>query len=1086
MTGKFVSFFGSLLLLGALAVGAFGQMTGGRVAGTVTDSTGAVVTGAKVTLSSPTTGQTLTTQTSGSGLYVFPNVAVGDYTVTVEGDGFQPVRREVRVALNQESVADAVMQVGAVAGTMEVSAASGALVSTDNSQLGRGYGDRQALSLPIFGNQNALALLAPNVVEQAAGVSGVGGAVGGARPRGNVFNVDGVDNNDPSVTGPSTKVIQDAVQEFTLLSNNFNAEFGAGAGGQFNTITKTGTNQYRGSAFLYLQNEGFNAAPSLASRQFFRDERFGGTFGGPVVKDKLFFFGAYQRERIRQRAISTKYSAPTADGLQQIAALPGASQFVVDLLRNNLTLAPTSNRTQTVLGSAVPFGDVVLGVPAGSTEDLFQVNIDHLPNARDQFRHRFSFGRLRAEQMGGGNANFNNLAAYDTRLFSSTWVRAVSSSLINDARFAYRRVGENYPLKDASAANFPNIVVTQLNLNLGPATSFPQGAPVNNYYQLYDALTWVRGAHSFKFGGEMRRLIWSQHFLQFARGYYDYTDFDQLLRDAAPGNPTSLRGAGSTAFTGNNFQWHGFAQDDWKVRPHLTLNLGVRYEYTTLPRDLAAQQLNALASVPGVIDFRRPRTDRNNFAPRVGFAYSPAWDNAFGQYLFGERGQSAIRAHFGVTHYDLFQNLTLTSMPPQAQQILDLSTAATAFGFDPARPFLQNGGIPNQLVPITSEAQARAATAALIPDRTTPYAMSWTLSFQRELSSSTVLELRYLGTRGRKLPVQLRLNAGLVNESNLVIPTFFAEPAADQLAGLPTLGQVKLMPGTNTRPLSGYGFGTSPVTSYQMAGNSVYDAASVSVTRRFSRDLGFTAAYTFSKTMDDSTAELNSSALNPRRPQDFYNLGGEWARSALDIPHRFAGSLNYDVPYFGGADNRWLKAVFGGYQVNAIFQAQSGQPITVRSGVDSNLNFDNVGDRAILNLNGVRGTSSAVRAVNAAGQTVAMGNNATVAYVAVNPNAEYIQAGVGARAPAGRNTLRTRGFNRTDANFVKGFSFGERGYGLQFGAEISNLFNQRNPTVAGVGPLTAAFATTGNRAFNDYGIGNYPGRLIQLRAKITF
>jgi hypothetical protein len=1086
MTGKIISFFGSLLLLGALSVGAGAQATGGRVAGTVTDAMGAVVAAATVTLSSSATGQTLTTETSAAGQYVFPNVPVGDYTVTVEAADFQTVRREVRVALNQESTADAMLQVGAVAGQMEVSAASGALVSTDNSQLGRSYGDRQALSLPIFGNQNALALLAPNVVEQGAGVPGVGGAVGGARPRGNSFNVDGVDNNDPSVTGPSTKVIQDAVQEFTLLSNNFNAEFGAGAGGQFNTITKTGTNQYRGSAFLYLQNEGLNAAPSLTARQFFRDERFGGTFGGPVVKDKLFFFGAYQRERIRQRAVSTKYSAPTAEGLQQIAALPGASQFVVDLLRHNLALAPASGRTQTVLGAAIPFGDVVTSVPAGSTEDLFQVNVDHLPNARDQFRHRFSFGRLRAEQMGGGGARFNNLAAYDTRLFSSTWVRAVSSSLVNDARLSYRRVGESYPLKDTTAAAFPNLVVTELNLNLGPNPVFPQGAPVNNYYQLYDALTWVRGAHSFKFGGEMRRLVWSQHFLQFARGYYDYSNFDQLLRDEAPGNATSLRGAGGATFTGNNFQWHGFAQDDWRVTPHLTLNLGVRYEYATLPRDLAAQELNALASVPGVIDFRRPRTDRNNFAPRVGFAYSPAWDHAVGKYLFGARGQSAVRAHFGVSHYDLFHNLTLTSMPPQTQQILDLSTAATAFGFDPARPFLQNGGIPNQLVPITTEASARAATAALIPDRTTPYAMSWTLSYQRELSASTALEVRYLGTRGRKLPVQLRLNAGLVNESNLVIPTFFGEPAAEELAGLPTLGQVKLMPGTNTRALSSYGFGTSPVTSYQMAGNSQYDAASVSVTRRFSRDLGFTAAYTFSKTIDDATTELNSSALNPRRPQDFFNLRGERAVSALDIPHRFAASLNYDVPFFNSLSNAWLRGVLGGYQVNAIFQAQSGQPITVRSGVDSNLNFDNVGDRAILNVSGVRGTSSAVRAVNAAGQTVTMGNNTTVAYVAVNPNAEYIQAGVGARATAGRNTLRTFGFNRTDANFVKSFSFGERGYGFQFGAEIANLFNQRNPTVAGVGPLTAAFATTGNRAFNDYGIGNYPGRVIQLRAKITF
>ncbi|HYE72697.1 MAG TPA: TonB-dependent receptor, partial [Blastocatellia bacterium] len=638
--------------MSALAISALGQVTGGRVSGTITDSTGAVISGAAVKLESFSTGQTLTTQTSSAGAYAFPNVPVGTYMMSVESNGFQGIKREVKVVLNQESTSDIALQVNGVSGTVDINAASEALLQTDSSQLGQSYDGTILGSMPFFGNRHAAALLSPNIVEQSAGIQGVGGAVGGTRPRGNTFNLDGIDNNDPSITGPSTKVIPDAVQEFTLLNNNFNAEFGAGAGGQFNTITKSGTNQYHGSGFFYLQNEILNAAPSLVSRQFFRDQRFGGTIGGPIIKDKLFFFGAYSRERIRQRAVSTRYLAPTSAGLDQIASLPGASSFVVDLLRNNLTLASSATGTQTVLGTAVPFGEVVTTVPAGSTDDLFQVNIDHNPNSRDQFRHRFSFGRTRGEQAGGGGAGFNNLLAYDTQLFSSTWVRTFGASLVNDARIAYRRIGENYPLKKASASNFPNIVVTQLNLNLGPNTSFPQGAPVNNYYQLYDALTWIKGRHNFKFGGEMRRLVWSVYFLQFARGNYDYADFDQLVRDQAPGNQ-ALRGAGSSTFTGNNFQYHGFAQDDWKFTPNLTFNIGVRYEYSSLPRDLAAQQLNALASVPGVVDFRKPKTDRNNFAPRVGFAYSPEWNNTVGNVLFGKRGQSAIRAHFGVSYYDL-------------------------------------------------------------------------------------------------------------------------------------------------------------------------------------------------------------------------------------------------------------------------------------------------------------------------------------------------------------------------------------------------------------------------------------------------
>ncbi|HZS09800.1 MAG TPA: TonB-dependent receptor [Blastocatellia bacterium] len=1070
-----------LFLLITTAI-AFGQATGGRVSGTVTDAAGAAIPSANVTITNKATGQVLTTQTTATGSWHFPNLAVGSYTVTISASGFKTSMREAVVALNQESTVGVMLQTGDVTGSADVTASSEALLQTDSSQTGRSYNERQIFELPILGNQYALALLSPNAVATSTGVQGAGGTIGGTRPRGNSFNIDGVDNNDPSVTGPSSKLIQDAVQEFTLLNNNFNAEFGAAAGGQLNTITRSGTNDLHGSAFGYFQNEAFNASPN----PYFRDHRFGGTVGGAMIKNKLFYFGAYQYERIRRDALTSTYLAPTAAGLDQIAAIPGASPFVVDLLRNNLTLAPSATATQTVLGTPdVPFGNVTLGVPAGSGEHLFQTNIDHLPNDRDQFRYRFSFQRNRAEQPGGGNPNFNNLASYDSRLFSATWVRSFTPTLVNDARVAYRRITETYPLKDSSVSNFPNLVVTSLALNLGPNTVLPQGAPANNSYQLADAVSWLHGSHTVKFGAEMRRQIFTQRFLQFSRGYYDYSSFDQLLLDQAPGNPTSFRGVGSDGFTGNQFKYGFFGQDDWKVTPHLTVNAGLRYEYSTLPRDLATQALNAAASVPGVIDFREPRTDKNNFAPRIGFAWSPTVGGKVGRWFFGESNQSVIRANFSMSYYENFYNLYVTSLPPQFQQTLDLATSAAALGYDPARPFLQNGGIPNQLIPLVDTAAARAATNAFIPDQVSPYSMSWVLSYQRELSRSTVLELRYLGTHGRRLPVQLRLNAAPVNESNLLIPTFLSDPTAEQLAGLPTLADVKALPGVAVRQLASEGF-SSNLTSYQFAGTSRYDAASISLTRQFNRGLGFTGAYTWSTTLDDSTVEFGSSAVNPRRPQDFFNLRNERARSALDIPHRFAASFSYDVPFFDKLGNKFLRTAFGGFQIHGIFQAQSGQPITVLSGRDSNLNFDSAGDRTILNLSGASDTSSGVRAIDAAGQTVPLGFKDTVAYVALNPSAQYIVAGPGARSTAGRNTLRTNSFNRTDANIIKTFRLGERGQQFQLGAEFYDLFNQQPRTLSGVGATTAAFATAGNPFFNDYSIGNYTGRAIQLRAKIVF
>ncbi|HYJ45639.1 MAG TPA: TonB-dependent receptor [Pyrinomonadaceae bacterium] len=1089
------------------AAAAWAQATGGRVTGTITDAAGSVVANATITLKSRATGQALTTQSGETGSYNFPNAAVGDYDLTVEAAGFQPAARELKVVLNQETVLNFAVAVGAIKEEVTVTATAEPAVQTENSGQSGSFSSRQVTELPIFNDLTALARLLPNTSEQAAGVLGEGGTIGGLRPQANVFNLDGVGNNDPTTTGAAVKVIQDAVEQFTLLQNNYAAEFGTGAAGQFNTITKSGSNEFHGSGFLYLQSQKFNAATSLEEQQLQtgalnhlplnKTARYGLTAGGPLVKNKLFFFGAYQHY-FNDRSQDYKYFAPTTEGLNRIALLPNVSPYVVRLLRENLVLAPQASADATaafgsVLGATgIPFGTVILSSPAYRSEHLAQINIDHSPNAFNQFRYRFNSDRRRAEDptlgRGYGNPKFNALYAYDADLFSATWVRTIDTSMVNDLRLSYRRVKEDYPLKEASASDFPFLGVDSIGLSFGPDINFPQGSPVNHSYQLSEALSYFRGNHSFKLGAEARHLIYSVNFVQAARGYYYYNDLDELLQDKVP-SLLNQRGVATNPFAGNHYEYAVFAQDDWKVRPSLTFNLGLRYEYATLPRDLATQALNSLASVPGVIEFGVPQTDKNNFAPRVGLAYAPEFESGVGRFLFGSRGESALRAAFSISYLPQFQNLTLTSLPPQFSQKRDIATSAAAFGFNPSRPFLENGGIPGQLIPVTTPAQARAATSAYIPDQISPYAMSWSVSYQRALPQAMTVELRYLGTRGRKLPVQLRLNAGMVGESNLVIPTFFQTPTPQQLAALPTLGQIKSRPGMNTRRLAAYGF-SQDLTSYQFAGDSQYDGASVSLTRNYTRGLGFTAAYTWSKTIDDATNVLNSSVPNPRRPQDFYNIKGDRGLSALDIPHRFVASFIYELPFFAGREARSLHTLFGGWQLSTIFQAQSGQPITPLSGKDANLNFDSAADRTIINVNGVEGTSSGVRPINAAGQTVSFGNSATVAYVVKNPNAQYIQAGQGALANAGRNTLRTRGFNRTDASLLKSFRFSEDRFNLQVGVEALNLFNQRMRTLATLPDQNAdfatLFATAGSSNFNDYGLGNATGRTFQLRAKMIF
>jgi hypothetical protein len=436
-------------------------------------------------------------------------------------------------------------------------------------------------------------------------------------------------------------------------------------------------------------------------------------------------------------------------------------------------------------------------------------------------------------------------------------------------------------------------------------------------------------------------------------------------------------------------------------------------------------------------------------------------------------------------------------LPPQVQAELNFGTAVAVFGVDPNRPFLQNGGLPSILPPVPTAAAARAVTQGRIPDQISPYSISWALSYQRELSSNTTLELRYLSTRGRHLPIQIRLNTGVV-PSNLNIPTFFSQPSAAQLASLTTtLGSIP-----RVRALQAYGF-LSELAEHSPVGNSQYDAGSVSLTRRYTKGFSLTGAYTWSKTIDDSTNELNTSAVNPRRPQDAFNLRNERGLSALDIPQRLSASFVYDVPYFSHHSNRFVRGLLGNFQLSAIFQAQSGQPISPISGIDSNRNLDSAGDRTIFNPNGIRNTGSSVRAYDATGTEVDLGDPTTVAYVVNNPNAMYIQAGPGTRANAGRNTLRTRGFNRTDATILKDVSLiGER-LKLQLGAEIYDLFNQRPQTLGlggapnlntlgglgGTGGLSGdtTFASVGSdQQFLNYDRGNFFGRTVQLRAKLIF
>ena len=1115
----------AMAALVAFAVPTAGQVTGGAVTGTVLDPNGGTVVGATVLLKDKARGTEHTAVTTSAGSYSFPNVPTGTYTMTITASGFSEATGEVLVSLNQTATANVTLSVASATAVVNVTSETESIIQTDTSQMGQTFKERQFQDLPVSGDQNNLALLAPNVISPPIGVSGAGAITGGLRQRNNVFTVDGVDNNDVGVSGNVRGVIGDSVSEFSFLQNNFNAEFSSGGAGSFNTITKSGTNSFHGSLFTYIQSQKLNARSTdeikLTNKKFFKDALYGFTVGGPIPtpnfgegsgpafhsgKDKLFFFVAAQKEFFKGEGSSSGYIAPTAAGLAKIATLPGASPFVIGLVQKSMPLASnqfdncSADGTGPILGSCgIGEGNVNVAQPNTFTTHAYQVNIDHNLNAKNQFRYRFyKFDSNSAD------AFLVPLFASDTTTnqtsFSANWIANISPSLINDARFGYIKSATLFnQLRDPSQFNFPIIDLDLFGLSLGPAD---QQTDTKKTFQYYDSITWIRGAHAFKLGGEYVKRPNAIFFLPRHGGEYEYSDLDIFFQDLKPTDFNKV-GIGDPIQPLASHAWGAFAQDDWKISHNLTLNLGVRWDYQSIYEVEKLQALAAPANIPGVIDFHVPKTDHNNFAPRLGFAWAPSFSNGILGTLFGKEGDSSIRVNFARSYVTAFSNL-VSAGPPAALQG-ELTDAGPATNF-----LAQGGASPGPYVFSPTVAFLRANTSSLILDHVSPYADAFAVSIQRQLNRSTGIEVRYLRTYGRKLFVQVQTNSRPVVDAAMVIPTLFSVPDAATLAALPTIGTVAagnpILNGATQAPRQ-LPF-SQVLTSDPNVGKSKYDGLSFSVTRRFVSHFGGTAAYTYSRTYDNSFNELFTSSLNPRRSQDageFFqsqglDLSHDYSRSIADVPHRFVASGVYEVPF--KSENSFLNAIAGGWEITGIFQAQSGQLVDIQSGVDSNLNGDNAGDRVLFNASGNRNVGSGVvglTLVNGVVTQVSLGSSPKTevrAYLALNPNAAWVQAGFfakgiadGGAGLAPRNAYRTRSWNNTDMVFIKNTRFGKEGrFNFQIAAEAHNVFNQREINISGIGSGARSFTEPFTPQFLNYSydFGVYGGRTVTMRAKFIF
>lgn len=607
------------------------QATDGNLTGVVFDGSGAAVTGARIAAGNTLTGISYSAKSGAEGSYRIPNIPAGSYSIRASAIGFSTFRLDdVRVELNGTATANFILQPEGTTNSITVTSAP-APVDAATAQIQSGYTARQITGLPVTAlNQgvNNLALLSAGVASSGGLGVGEGPSVGGQRPRNNSFNIEGIDNNRKDASGSLTSLSNEAVGEFMLLRNHFSAEFGHAGGGQFNSILRSGGSDLHGTLFEYLQNRHLNAIDQSVKRQGVRsnprhdDNRFGGNIGGPVIANKLFYFG--QLEFRRRGFVANPTAAvlsPTADGYKMLAGLPGVSKTNLGVLQRYLAPSPAATRVTSVNGTDIPIGIVPIAFPAFQNLRNSVASVDYHFSARDQLRGRFVETSAPGVDVFSlpGLPGFLNTRNTSTKLLILTENHVFSPSITNEFRAGYNRYNDAIPAGDYDFPGldaFPNIrIQNDLNASLGAFVSAPQSTILNTY-QIVDNLNWIRGAHSVKAGFDGRRYIASTNFIQAQRGSYAYTTLGRFLQDLPP-DVLAERSLGGTAYSGNSHNYYGFINDDWRVRRNVSLNLGVRYEYKGVPAGDQQQALNASSSRPGLLQFRAPQAQTKNFAPRV-------------------------------------------------------------------------------------------------------------------------------------------------------------------------------------------------------------------------------------------------------------------------------------------------------------------------------------------------------------------------------------------------------------------------------------------------------------------------------------
>ena len=1047
----------------------------GQINGTVTDATGGVLPGVTVEATNTATGVTRSAISGADGLYTLPLLQPGNYNVKASLQGFRSQQRDgVRVTVTETARLTFQLEIGGLTETTVI-VAEVSLVETSNATHGIVIDEKKVVDLPLNGrNFTQLGTLIPGVVAPPGGLGGQSGDatpggfgnatggfnVNGMRNQSNNFLMDGATNNDTFNTGFVLRPPPDAIQEFKILTHAFGAEYGRNAGSVVNVVTKSGSNTASGAAWEFNRNDALNSrnyfAPQTQAKPELKQNQFGAAFGGPLMRNRLFGFGYYEGYR---------NDSGTTTNVVVLSEAQRRGDFGSTAIRDPLTGQPftgniiPSNRispaaTQ-LLNDFVPLPNspgnrYIVSPTISDSRDQFGVRFDYQLGSRQSVLGRYmrsNTDRLTPKII--APIDQRALATLQDGLVSHNFV--ISSRIINQARFSVNRIsanpavtsglsprsyGINFANTNPIAAGLPSIAVSGFfgggNAALGDAQQ-PFVDRVNHVWQLADDMTWITGRHSMKFGVDIRREAMRIAFINRPNG--DLTFSGGLSGNAAAdfllGFPAQARATTQQAIQeGYGWLFAGYAQDEFRITSRLTLNLGVRYELPTPFIDVndaitgfrtGIQSQKYPAAPRGLVypgDPDVPRgvvpTDKNNVAPRLAVAWDPQGD-----------GRTSIRSAFGVFYDalagqgDFFQSGVLS---PPFTPLIELNTPTPITLADPLAAV---AGPPNPF-------PAALTIIGWGDDFNSPYAYHFNVGVQRQLFSRVGTEVSYVGSRGHNLPIFMEINPGVY--------------AAGQ-----TARGARVMPAYSlVRP-------TFPIAK------SWYDSLQASVRMLPSRGLNFLASYTLGKTTDHVSGLNIGGEARPVLPVAQGDeasiaraLEFEKGPALFDARHRFVVSFGYELP--GLEDSAALvRAIAGGWQLNGIYQAQTGFPLTVTQGTVLDIRY--MTSRPDVTCDPNEGPKTTAQWFNTSCFTTL-----TLAQTGERPG------------NAGRNTVRGPGFQRTDLSVFKNFTFAAR-HRIQIRIEGFNIFNQAR--------FGQPNGTIGTAPFGQITTAE-DGRVIQLGIKYTF